>query len=67
MDEFDQAKQFPDAPMFEQKESIKIIRSVTGKIGWEIKIFIGDDKSVIERIKSLDEDLKKIYPPEEKK
>lgn len=44
----------------EQKESIKLMRMSKG-YQWEIKVFIGDDKSVIKRVKGLDEDLRKIY------
>lgn len=44
----------------EQKESLKLMRMSKG-YQWEIKIFIADDKSAIERIERLDNDLKKIY------
>ena len=43
----------------EQKESIKLNRGMTGKYGWEIKLFV--DPQIIQRLKQLDEDLKKIY------
>ena len=46
---------------FEPKESIKLMRMSKGAYQWEIKIFIADDKSVIERIERLDKDLRKIY------
>ena len=45
---------------FEPQESIKLMRMSKG-YQWEIKIFIADDKSVIERIERLDKDLRKIY------
>ena len=45
---------------FEPQESIKLMRMSKG-YQWEIRIFIADDKSVIERIERLDKDLRKIY------
>ncbi len=52
----------------EQKESVKLMRMSKG-YQWEIKVFIDldmktdrpDDKTVIERIKQIDEELRKTY------
>ncbi len=49
-----------EIPIVEQKESIKLMRMSKG-YQWEIKIFIEDDKSVIQRLEGLDRDLKRIY------
>ena len=46
---------------FEAKESIKLMRMSKGAYQWEIKLFIADDKSVIERVQRLDKDLRAIY------
>ncbi|KKK80336.1 hypothetical protein LCGC14_2824520 [marine sediment metagenome] len=48
------------AVMPEQKESLKLSKMSKG-YQWEIKIFIEDDKSVIQRLEGLDRDLKRIY------
>ena len=44
----------------EQKESVKLMRMSKG-YQWEIKVFIEDDKSVIERIEELDKKLRQTY------
>jgi len=50
-------------PIIEQKEAIKLTRSVTGKIGWEIKVLIPypnkeGDGLTLTRLEYLDTQLK---------
>ncbi len=40
-----------DMPLLQQKESIKLMRSVSGKIGWEIKLLSGTN---------IDEEIKRL-------
>ncbi len=78
-DDFPETKQF-DAPIVEQKESIKLMKMSKG-YNWEIKVFIQFDDSVrdegkninydrdldsIGRLEKIDSELKKKFMKEEK-
>jgi hypothetical protein len=42
----------------EQKESVKLQRSVTGKVGWEIKLLSNNIEEEIERLSQIDKKMK---------
>lgn len=50
----------------EQKPSVKLIKSVTGKYGWEIKGLGELNKELVGKIEKIDTQLREKFAEEEK-